>query len=392
MSFVTEISINFEQARYQSFIIPEKTFAECPKKPLSVKPSCISCKCRDFTVTLVVEFANCLFALMTTTNDSIQSSFLEQVKNRLPSNLSFVDELAEILNISRDSAYRRIRGETVLSLDEVKKICNQYGVSLDSLLSPSGQMVSFQLRGWDDDFSFETFLKSILDNLEMISGFPDKQLIYNTKDLPLFHFFQYPHLVTFKIYFWIKTFARNTKFGTEKYRPELVPKELLSIGERIWAKYASFYSTEIISHEILAITLRQIQFSRDCGLIDLPTAKLLCDDCVSLLNHLQRQAELGLKKTFGSEENGGKFDLYLNEVLIGEGTVLFKMGDKRVTFIMHNNFNILTTSQESFCKLTESHMVNMMNKSTLISNTAEKERSRFFNELLERVQQVKDKL
>ncbi len=70
-----------------------------------------------------------------TPQDSIQSSFLDQVRSRLPANLSFVDELAEILNISRDSAYRRMRGETILSLDEVKIICNHFGVSLDSLLS-----------------------------------------------------------------------------------------------------------------------------------------------------------------------------------------------------------------------------------------------------------------
>ena len=89
---------------------------------------------------------------------------------------------------------------------------------------------------------------------------------------------------------------------------------------------------------------------------------------------------------------GGKLDLYLNEVLIGDNTVFMKMGDKRVTILTHNNFNILATSQDSFCKLTESHLTNMMNKSSLISTTATKERSRFFNDLLEKVQQVKDKL
>lgn len=328
-----------------------------------------------------------------TTNGSIQSSFLEQVKSRLPANLSFVDELAEILSISRDSAYRRMRGETVLSLDEVKVICNHFGVSLDSLLSPSAQMVSFQLRAWDEgEFTFDKHLNSILANLEMISGFPEKQLIYHAKDLPIFHYFQFPELAAFKIYFWIKTFSRNTKFAGEKYSADAVPRELISVGQRIWAKYAPIHSTEIINHEILNITLRQIQFANDCALIDKPEAQNLCDDCVKLLTHFREQAELGIKITYGEETSGGKFELYLNEVLIGDNTVFFKMGDKRVTFITHNNFNILTTSQETFCKLTESHLINMMNKSTLISSSAAKERSRFFNELLERVKSIKNNL
>ena len=71
-----------------------------------------------------------------TSSNSIQSVFLEQIRAKLAPNLSFSDELAEILSISRDSAYRRIRGETVLSLDEAKILCNRYDVSLDGLLMP----------------------------------------------------------------------------------------------------------------------------------------------------------------------------------------------------------------------------------------------------------------
>ncbi len=113
-----------------------------------------------------------------------------------------------------------MRGETILSLDEVKKICNHFGrCTLDSLLSPSSQMVSFHLRAWDEEeLTFEKYLKSILGNLEMIGGFSDTQLIYHAKDLPIFHFFQYPELAKFKIFFWVKTFTKNSKFDVEKYR------------------------------------------------------------------------------------------------------------------------------------------------------------------------------
>jgi hypothetical protein len=286
-----------------------------------------------------------------------------------------------------------MRGETVLSLDEVKIICTHFGVSLDSLLSPSAEMISFQFRALDEgEFAFDKYLNSILGNLEMINGFPDKQLIYHAKDLPIFHYFQFPELAAFKIYFWVKTLSRNEKFAGEKYNPDLVPKNLITTGERIWAKYSPIHSTEIISHEILNITLRQIQFARDCGLVEKNKAQTLCDACITLLNHLRQQAEHGVKKNLDDGGGGGKFELFLNEVLIGDNTVFFKMGDKRVTFITHNNFNILTTAQESFCQLTENHLVNMMNKSTLISSSATKERSRFFNELLERVQSVKNNL
>ena len=94
---------------------------------------------------------------LSTTN--IQSVFLDQIRQVLPKNLSFPDELAEVLNVSRDSVYRRIRGETVLSLEEVKKLCVHYKISLDALLSPSSEIISFRKRRIDpENFTLEKWL------------------------------------------------------------------------------------------------------------------------------------------------------------------------------------------------------------------------------------------
>lgn len=84
----------------------------------------------------------------------IQSAFLEEVKKRLPVHLALADDLAEILSISRDSAYRRIRGKTV-SLDEVSIICNHYKLSLDEIILPPSKIVSFRNRFvTENDFTF----------------------------------------------------------------------------------------------------------------------------------------------------------------------------------------------------------------------------------------------
>src|SRR5690349_18927394 len=112
--------------------------------------------------------------------ENVQSSFLEQVKRRLPPNVSFADEIAEILKISRDSAYRRIRGETVLSLDEAKVLCNQYGVSLDVLLGTASEIVPFRHQVVNNTpEAFERWLRSLFDNLQTIASFPaEKEIVF----------------------------------------------------------------------------------------------------------------------------------------------------------------------------------------------------------------------
>ena len=331
-----------------------------------------------------------------TPTDSIQSSFLEQLRGKMGPNLSFVDELAELLNISRDSAYRRIRGETILSLDEVAVLTKHFGVSLDDFLMPSDERVSFQIKALNViHISVEKWFAAIIGTLEMIKGFPahEKELTYDAKDLPIFHFFQFPRLATFKIYFWMRTFGRDEKLGAKKYNPDVIDNKLISMSEKIWEMYANIPSVEIIGYEILTVTLRQIEYAYECGMFsDKQDAYNLFDDCSMLATHLQHQAELGSKQTYGSAKPGAKLDVYLNDVLIGANTFFCKLDSKRMTFLTPNVFNLMMTSHDHFCDITQDHIANMIEKSILISVKAEKERNKFFNRVEENIQRAKSRI
>lgn len=319
--------------------------------------------------------------------ESIQSSFLTEIKKKIPPHLSLADELAEVLNISRDSAYRRIRGETVLSLDEVKKICTYYKVSLDTLLSPNSDMICFQNRRIDPHhFTFEMWLKSILSNLEMISSFPEKKLYYAAKGIPLFQYYKFPRLAAFKMFFWMKTYHRYPALMDSQFSFDIIPKELTHIGEKLWNQYAHIPSVEIWSDETATVTLRQIEYYLEMGIITLSQALEICDEYEKLLDHIQNCAQSG------SKNEAQNFSLYKNDILIAETTIFFQMGDKRVAFLTYNTMNVLTTSNESFCAIIEDFLTNVINKSIQISTSAERERSKFFNRMRESIHLLKKKI
>jgi hypothetical protein len=324
--------------------------------------------------------------MVTTTN--IQSVFLEEVRKRLALNISLADDLSEVLHISRDSAYRRIRGETILSLDEAKLLCNHYGVSLDSLFSLNSNTVTFRYQPMDaKTFGFETWFKSILANLEMIHSSKEKELIYSAKDVPIFYHFDFPELTAFKIYFWNKT-VLGSKFLDQKFQPNLISNELLMLAKKIWHKYAALPSTELWSDETINITLRQIEFTYDCGFFAKPDdARHLVDQFSSMLINIRKWAEAGIKNSTGE-----KFRLYKNEILIADNTIFFKMGSKRIVFLTQNSMEYIATSQENFCQQTENSLNNLLNKSVLISTTGEKERNKFFNAMNEKVDNFKSKI
>ncbi len=65
----------------------------------------------------------------------VQSEFFNQIRAGLPAHINLVDAVADFLNISNDSAYRRIRGETPVSFDEIGKLSRHFKISVDKLLN-----------------------------------------------------------------------------------------------------------------------------------------------------------------------------------------------------------------------------------------------------------------
>lgn len=323
------------------------------------------------------------------TSPNIQSAFLEQVKKRLPENASLADELAEILSISRDSAYRRMRGETVLSLDEAKVLCNQFGVSLDILLGTSSEIVPFRHQVVNDSpETFEKWLRSILANMDTIVSFPaDKEIVFCAKDVPVFHYFEYNELSAFKMFFWMKSVLNYAGLQSEKFKPQLVSGEYITLGKKIWEAYNKIPSIELWSDETTNVTLKQIEFYYESGFFSSPAeGLLLLDQYAHMLRDIREKAAKGAKR------EQVPFKIYKNEILIADNNLLFRMGDKKAAYVIHNITEILMTTHEAFCNQTESFINNLQNRSVLISTTGEKERNKFFNRIEDKIEAVRKKI
>ena len=58
--------------------------------------------------------------------NNVQVLLFQHIKALLPPQLSVVEEIAGVLEISTDSAYRRIRGEKPISFEDLQKLCTRY--------------------------------------------------------------------------------------------------------------------------------------------------------------------------------------------------------------------------------------------------------------------------
>src|SRR5687768_15452720 len=150
--------------------------------------------------------------------NNIQVSFFQHLKSQLPPHLSLVDEIADLLNISTDSAYRRIRGEKPIAFEELQKICVHYHVSLDQFLhlQTDSFVFSGKLATSSDSF-YETWINKLLQDLTFMNTFEKKHFYYLTKDIPFITYFQFPELMTFKSFFWMRSILHYEGLRGKKY-------------------------------------------------------------------------------------------------------------------------------------------------------------------------------
>ena len=102
-----------------------------------------------------------------------------------------------------------------------------------------------------------------------------------------------------------------------------------------------------------------------------------------MINHLELEVSAGEKFVPGSSPLGNpeNFHLYHNEFFMGHNTILTVKHDQMQVYINHNVLNFMISTDEEFCRYTYRTIQNIMRKSSLISVTNERERSKFFNNL-----------
>ena len=80
------------------------------------------------------------------------------------------------------------------------------------------------------------------------------------------------------------------------------------------------------------------------------------------------------------------FQFYENEVVLNDNTIFVKMDNIAVTYITYNVLSLLITTDPFFCNSVEHYLRGLLKKSILISSVNAKERCRFFNKLLEKIE------
>ena len=318
------------------------------------------------------------------------------IRDQLPDHVSLVDEIADLLDISNDSAYRRIRAEKALSLQEVQKLAGTYQISLDDLMGNPPNSVTFRTNFLDEEsYSFVEWLRSVLAFTMEASQAEDVEAIFILNELSIFHLVQVPEVCAFKLFFWKKSNLDFPGYRELKFRIDDVDEEVLELSKEINRHYVGINTIEFTTEENLNSYLKQLLYYSEAGYFHSRNDALtLCEKLHILVDHMQQQAALGFKFPFGKPPNGreGNFQLFHNDLILVDNTILVKAGGSSTTYLTSNAINLMQSRDRKFFEYNYEWGRNLQSKSIPISGTAERERNRFFRVLHGKIDELAAKL
>ncbi len=318
-----------------------------------------------------------------------QEFLFQRIKELLPPHASLVDSVAEILHVSSDSAYRRIRGETPLVLEEASLLCRHFRISLDQLLEIRNNSTLFShARINTANYSYEQFLKDLQGQLQYVGSFMHKEIIYCSKDMPIFHNFYYTPLIAFRYFFWMKTIIQHPGFKDQEFSVQGLPPEIEAMSRELTRTYTRLPSAEIWNTECINAVISQVEFYKDSGYFSSSAdIRQVYEALEATYVHLKNQVEYASK--FMPEEkpeNRKKnFRFFYNRVVLGDNIILALMEQSKTVFLNYDALNYLSTTDENFCQSCYNDLQQLMQKGTIISGTSERQRNIFFGILFGKI-------
>jgi len=214
-----------------------------------------------------------------------------------------------------------------------------------------------------------------------LNSFKNRELIHFCKDIVIFYYFPYPELAAFKNYAWMKTILNFPEFAHQSFYCGMFDEVTIDLNAKIAKQYALIPGSEIMNVSNIHTTLYQIEYYKTARKFRSDAElKIIYEQLHNMVDHIEAQAESGVKFMPGEKPNSqsAPYNLYVNDFLTGDNSYLATVEGKRVSYLVHNYLNYLSTSDEAHTSYHYNFLNNIMQKSILLSKSGEKLRSGFF--------------
>ncbi|MNK21020.1 hypothetical protein D3C87_392710 [compost metagenome] len=307
-----------------------------------------------------------------------QELLLKQIRSKI-GDKSLNDEIANVLNISYDASHRRTSMKSKFSLEESLTLAKYYNISLDSFMESDNQIIAKKTKPIR---TVTDLLNYFDDALHLLNDFKinkETEVYYSAKDIPFFYTISDSVLSRFKLFVWMNLLNEKDfmqpfdDFKLERYSDK---------SEDLKNLYENLNVTEIWNNTTISSILNQVLFYSEIEILSKETAKLILEELKILIKSIEKKAE---------NENKN-FHIYAHDILILNNSILFKNEEKSSLFVPYNMFGYMMTDDQSTCDDALNFFQHQIKNSTSLSFSGQRDRKKFFNSMLERIESLKNSI
>lgn len=308
-----------------------------------------------------------------------QEILFDHINTKIGNKKNILHDLESLLQIKKGAAYKRMNGETALTLAEAVKISQHFRISLDSVFQSNKYTSFYHPFVKNEKPSPETFLNQFSKLIYPLqtTDAQHKQLFYLANEIPVFYYFGHKYIFNFLMTVWGHLHWENHKLEigdvanydkqADHLRADILNNYYGNMVTEIWN---SNMMNNLYQQIIFCITIRAF---KEASYLD-----RLINDIQNLLLHLRTISIEGTKSIKGANIEGSELKIYLNDFGNYSNMVLFESEEIKNTFIGFDFPQFIISDNKSFFNYSKNWIQKILKRSMLISSEGFQFRELFF--------------
>jgi hypothetical protein len=314
---------------------------------------------------------------------NLNQKLITAVLNNIPKNVKPVSFLMESLQLSRESAYRRLRGEIPFAMDEISILSATLAFSIDEIVGNIKKyraFFNFNPEVEDSEKMFLAMMKSCCENTEnMVKADIAESIIALNCLPPIFRVF-FDNIFKFTFYKWL---LQDSIVSSQKNFSEIIiPPETAILQKKIQNHLNIINdSILILDPNIFGSLIKDIQYFFQRKLLNTKELEILREEIFALIDFFEKIAKTGILGY------SAKIQLYLSPLYINANIGHFRFDDTIGSLFWVHTANPIVIYNPEICSMYKRWLNSLKRQSALISQSNEMLQTDFFDQQRKLVKQ-----
>ncbi len=304
---------------------------------------------------------------------TFSEEFIKILKQKTPEGMHAVDILTNTIPMSKEAAYRRLRGEIDFSFQETMKIAQKLNISLDSLIKEEDDKIyKVKVTRIKEESFIEDYIKwqeTTLKSMKKLRTGKEHYIISLNNNISILYLYNYEMISKLRMYKW--RYQRNIISKPVSMSEFSIPSKIVSLEKLMLKELHQTNIYFIYDWDLIKSLVADINYFRYLNLISEQEVLQMKQEAFSLLNDMEYDAISGKNKEMPCT-------IYVTHVRFDSDFILWSSNDySKITFRLFGINHYSIDNPESIDEM--KNWINMLLKSsTLISFSGEKKRMEFF--------------